>query len=150
MGARLGEGSISSYKKLYKNLDIPEDTSKGSFDASGLKGTEKQIKWAQSIIDDGYRTANAEILRARDAVEYYYKNINKHETTEWLARAAAELMINVKFKKKLDGLFDSAKTASQVIDHRRIITGFFPENRAKLLPRYQKEYEEKFKKKFKK
>lgn len=137
----LGNGSI------YQKLDIPQDTAKTRFDASKLEGTEKQIAYAQSIIDDAYITADAEIRRAMDAVEYYNKN---GDSIEQLAYSAAKVRVWTESKKKLEETLIKAKTASGIIRNKEIIKSVLPSIRQSLEEKYRKEYENKYRKIFRK
>lgn len=152
MGGRGGSSGLSGgdNSDIYKKLEIPQDSLKGkNFDASNLDGTEKQIKYAQSIINDAYITANAEIERAMDAVKYYYANTDKYGY-EQLAYNASKARAFTESKKKLEETLSKTKTASGIIKNKGMIQSVLQPMRDALESKYRKEYEKKYKKKFKK
>lgn len=149
MGGRGGSSGLGN-GSIYSKLEIPQDTLKDKkFDASKLEGTEKQIQYAQSIINDAYITANNEIDRAIDEVKYDYANMSKYGY-EGLAYSAAKARVWIESKKKLDETLSKTKSAAGVIRNKDMIQSVLPQIRGALEEKYRKEYEEKYKKKFKK
>ena len=149
MGGRGGSSGFGN-GSIYSKLDIPQNNLKGKrFDASKLEGSEKQIQYAQSIINDAYNTADNEIERAIDSIKYYYANRDKYGY-EQLAYSAAKARVFTESKKKLDETLNKTKTASGVIKNKNAIQSVLPQIRETLEQKYRKEYEEKYKKKFKK
>lgn len=151
MGGRGGSSGLANKSgSIYSKLDIPEDSLKEKkFDASGLEGSERQIQYAQSIINDAYITANAEIERAIDSVKYDYDNLDK-ANYEVMAYYAAKARAFTESKKKLDEMLNKSKTAAGIIKNKNTIQGVLPQVREALEEKYRKEYKDKYKKKFKK
>lgn len=134
---------------MYKKLEIPQDVYSGTkFDANRLQGTEKQIRYAQDIIDNGYSAANYEIEIAIEGLKYNYEKFGTNEY-EKLVYSAARTRAAVETKKILIEALGRTKTAAGVIKNKYMIQRAMPETVNNLTEKYRKEYLEKYKKKFK-
>ncbi len=150
MGGRGGASGFNRGGNIYQKLDIPKDGLKGKkFDASNLQGTEKQIQYAQSIINDSHNTLDNQIERSMDQLKYCYSNAEKYGYKK-LAHSAAQVKADIEIKKKINDALNRAKTAKGIINNKFALQHGFPEQREALAKKYEKEYEEKYKKKFKK